>query len=608
MVGAGQAAKVDSEESPPDPHGDALRLPRERRRKILAPLALIFLTAAAFANTLRNAFHLDDFYRVVENPGIQTVSPWWRHFVDVHTMATLPTITNYRPLLPLTISLNYALGRLNPVGYHLVNIALQAAAAVLAYFLFLSLLEGNEGLPAERRPWVSFAAAAIFAVHPVSGIPVNYVSGRDLLLMQVFMTGSLLAYVRMRGRGGGDSWAGWAAVLLLYCLGLLSKTGIVVVPALILGYELLLRRQSLFSPRVWLRVASFLALAAAFFAYVSLVLHHSEVDVVRSREYTPLVYAATQLKLHLFHYLRNFVWPFPIRQGPEVPASAPTDVAVLAGAGFVLATVAAAWLSRRRLPVVAFCVIAYWALFVPEGSIFPLWALATDYRSYASSPYLFLAVAAAAAAYVRPPRALALSAGLAVAWFLGATLYLNTTWRTERTLWSHSVRHGGSALAHMNLAMTYRDPGVRARHLREALRLAPNYILAHMNLGLALIDLGKPEEALDECLRAVAIEPGRAQTRYWMAKAYEKLGRPEDRAREAAEAARLEPSNVEYRYYAGQSAHAVGHWAEAIVQLGPIARRVPPYKDARSLYEGALSASAPDPPAAPVIRCNRRGG
>src|SRR3970040_737320 len=162
---------------------------------------LVLLTVATFANTLPNAFHLDDFYRLVENPAVRTVSPWWRHFVDVHTMATLPTITNYRPFLPLTLFVHYAIGGLNPAGYHVVNVALQAAAAVLVYLLFKELLGQGSALRRNLQPWVALAAAAVFAVHPVSGIPVNYVTARDLLLMQVFMIGSLLIYVRMRGSG-----------------------------------------------------------------------------------------------------------------------------------------------------------------------------------------------------------------------------------------------------------------------------------------------------------------------------------------------------------------------------------------------------------------------
>src|ERR1051325_12243621 len=72
---------------------------------------VLFITAAAmlvYANTLQNAFHLDDFYRVIGNPGIHKLWPIWRHFVDPWTMSTLDRITQYRPLLPLSLSVHYA--------------------------------------------------------------------------------------------------------------------------------------------------------------------------------------------------------------------------------------------------------------------------------------------------------------------------------------------------------------------------------------------------------------------------------------------------------------------------------------------------------------------
>ncbi|MBP2669404.1 MAG: hypothetical protein H6Q80_1606 [Deltaproteobacteria bacterium] len=552
---------------------------------------LVLLTATIFANTLPNGFHLDDFYRVVENPAIQTISPWWRHFVDVHTMATLPTITNYRPLLPLTFALNYAIGGLNPVGYHAVNLALQAAAAVLVYLLFIALLGQGSAVRQDIQPWVALTAAAVFAVHPVSGIPVNYVSARDLLLMQVFLVGSLLVYVRMRG-AGSETIGGWAVVLAFYVLALFSKTGVVVMSAIVVAYEVTVHRERLLSPGPWLRAAPFLVLAIAFFAYVSLVLHHSEIDVVRSTEYGPAAYGATQLKLHLFHYMRNFVWPFSIRQGPEVALIGPFHPAAWSGGLFLFSSLAAAWFARRALPVFAFGVTAYWALLVPEASIFPLWALATDYRPYASSPFLYLSIAAAAAQYISSNRVLRGAAVLSVVWSAATSVYLNTTWRTERSLWQHSVHYGGSALAHMNLGMTYPDPQIRVKHLRKAIQMAPNYILAHMNLGLALIDLGQRNEGLAECLIAVSIDPYRAQTRYWMAKAYEKLGRPYDQAQEAARAVQLEPSNVEYAYYAGRSAQERGDMKGARAFLEPIIRRTPPYKDAPALYRKTMEGGA----------------
>jgi hypothetical protein len=561
---------------------------RDAARRIVPPprraaSALVLLTAAAFANTLPNGFHLDDFYRLVNNPAIQSVSPWWRHFVDVHTMATLPTITNFRPLLPLTLSLNYAIGGLNPVGYHLVSIALQAVAAVLAWRLFTEMLAQGSAVRRDLQPWAALAAAAVFAVHPVSGIPVNYVSARDLLLMQLFLIAALLAYVRMRG-AGPDTVRGWAATLGLYVLALLSKTAVVVLCGLVAAYEVTVRREKPLSPAPWLRCLPFLGLAIAYFAYVSLVLHHSEVDVVRSNAYAPLEYGATQLKLHLFHYLRNFAWPFPIRQGPEIALTGPRDPAVWIGALFVLFTLVIAWRSRRAMPVVAFCILAYWALLVPESSAFPLWALAADYRPYASSPFLYLSIAALAAHCISSDRALRVVAVAAVLWSAATTVYLNTTWRTERSLWQHSVQYGGSALAWMNLGLTFQDPQIRAGYLREAVRMSPDYILAHMNLGLALIDGGERDRGLAECLTAVSIDPRGAHTRYWMGKAYEKLGWPGAQAREAATAAQLEPANVEYAYYAGRSALATGNLRAARGYLERIVHRDPPYKDAPALY------------------------
>ena len=110
------------------------------RRQHAASAGLILLAAAAaFYNVFPNAFHLDDFYRVAGNPGIQQVHPIWRHFFDPSTMSTLPRITAYRPLLPLTLSLNYWWGAEQPAGYHAVNLAFHAISSVLVYVLFVQL-------------------------------------------------------------------------------------------------------------------------------------------------------------------------------------------------------------------------------------------------------------------------------------------------------------------------------------------------------------------------------------------------------------------------------------------------------------------------------------
>jgi len=69
---------------------------------------LACISVIVFANTLHNAFQLDDFHSIVNNPEIRYIHPLWRHFTDPSTITVLPSNISYRPLLPLSLSLTYA--------------------------------------------------------------------------------------------------------------------------------------------------------------------------------------------------------------------------------------------------------------------------------------------------------------------------------------------------------------------------------------------------------------------------------------------------------------------------------------------------------------------
>ena len=142
-------------------------------------VVIVVVTLLAYANSLANGFHLDDHYRILDNPGIHG-GPWWRHFVDPTTSSTLPEITQYRPLLPLTLALNRALTGDGPVGYHAGNLLLLIVAA-LGVFAWMRELLGAAGRG--DRPWAAAWVALGFALHPVTGILVNYLSARDQLIM-----------------------------------------------------------------------------------------------------------------------------------------------------------------------------------------------------------------------------------------------------------------------------------------------------------------------------------------------------------------------------------------------------------------------------------------
>ena len=80
----------------------------------------------------------------------------------------------------------------------------------------------------------------------------------------------------------------------------------------------------------YLRALPFAAVVAAHFLYTTFYLRFSDLAQDLDRSGSGWTYALTQARLHVFHYLRNAFWPFPIRQEPLVtPAHSLIDVGVL---------------------------------------------------------------------------------------------------------------------------------------------------------------------------------------------------------------------------------------------------------------------------------------
>lgn len=527
---------------------------------------IVVLTGLVFANSLHNGFHLDDYYRVVDNPGIRQIERPWLHFVDPSTMSTIDRIGGYRPLLPLTLSINYAIAGDSLLGYHLLNLALQMGAAWLVYLLVLRVLTlapaSSLWTPEPRRArFVALAVASLFAIHPVSGIAVNYICARDQLLSQVFWSGSLLLYLRMHPRA--FSPGGFGLALLLLTASLMSKGDAVIAPALILCLELTLLGQSLRSWKPWARAALFALPVVGLFAFQSLVLQQSEVGNVVNSRADRWFYALTQARLHAYRYLPQFVWPYPIRQDPAEPLATGVDAEVSMGLLLICGTCAAAWWLRRREPILSFCILAYWITLAPTSSLVPLHHAAVDYRPYPASPYLFLAVSLFVLQQLRAPWRTRLAIG-AVAWCAVASVYLNRTWLDDTTLWRHSVAMGGGALAHHNLAMSTSSARERRVLLERALEIAPEYVLAKINLGRTLVTLGEVEDGLRWLKSGVDARPYDGQARYWYGLTLYELRRYPEASRQSERAAELDSRSARAVYQAALALQAVDEHDKAL--------------------------------------------
>ena len=130
------------------------------------PVLLLVGTVVVFyLNSFRGVFQFDDYNVIVDNAGVHT----WGAF-----LAGLPR--GIRPLLKFTYTLNWTSG-LGLFGFHLVNVGLHAANAVLLF-----LLASRVGGPSVSR-FAALLPALLFAAHPVQTEAVTYVSGRSVALM-----------------------------------------------------------------------------------------------------------------------------------------------------------------------------------------------------------------------------------------------------------------------------------------------------------------------------------------------------------------------------------------------------------------------------------------
>jgi hypothetical protein len=163
-------------------------VPIDRRALALAAL-LVGLIFAAYAPALRGGFTWDDDAHIYENKTLDDLS-------GLRAIWLTPGSTmQYYPLTFTCFWIGRHLWGLDPLGYHLLNVAMHAAAALLLWRLLLRL----------RVPG-AFAGACLFALHPVNVMTVAWVTELKNTLAATLALASGLAYLRFAGepaRGSG---------------------------------------------------------------------------------------------------------------------------------------------------------------------------------------------------------------------------------------------------------------------------------------------------------------------------------------------------------------------------------------------------------------------
>ncbi len=480
---------------------------------------LAALTLGLYWQTLRSPFVFDDLPGIVENPHIRTLLPLSRSLG-----APDGSGASGRPVVALSLALNYALGGLDVRGYRLTNLAVHALCGAVLLGLVRRTLPGL-GQDRRRADGIAWTCALLWLVHPLQTDALNHVIYRNESLAALFFLSTLYGVARA---AESQRAAGWVLFTVGACaLGMGSKETMAAAPLVALLYDRAYWAGSLTGA---LRARPMLHAGCAA-TWLILAMCVGFADRGESVAYwgsgSAVGYAALQTGV-LLHYMRLAIWPHPLifdyGDAPPTDLLAPPWLSVPLVLALLVVVLGATW----RRPRIGTPALAFVLLLAPTTSFIPIAGeTVAEHRMYLPLAGMVLAAAALAQGVPAAPRAIA--TGVVLAILAATTVARNRVYESDQTLWEDTVaKRPTNGRAHGTLAVLHGAAGrfeQSERHARLALELNQQDDFAHANLAAALLAQGREEPALAELRTALALRPTSAKWRLLSAELLLRVGR-----------------------------------------------------------------------------------
>ncbi len=563
----------------------------------LAPFVLVAATMLVYANSLQGVWLLDDHGAIVDNPHVRQLWP---------PTAPPDSTLDRRPVAALSFAISYALGGLDPRGYHALNVAVHVLAALTVLALLRRTFRAPRlaGRLGEHADALAFAAAAAWAVHPLLTQAVTYVVQRTESLASLFVLLTIYAVARAQSSTRPGRWH--AAAVAACALAMGTKEIAVATPLLAWVYVRVFFHRARTSDE---RVASdpagrrlWIGLGLTWVVPALLLLGDTPRQSMGfgSDAADPWTYAMSQGAI-LVHYLRLVVWPAGLTFDYAWP---PATDAVAAAPGLVagVALVVATGWSLARRPSLGFGGAWFLLLLAPTSSVVPILDLAVEHRTYlASAAPITLAMVAlylGARRIVASPAAAARAftvVAAVIAILLGAaTVRRNATYRSAVAMWSDVVANAPrNARGWNELGLAFLDarrPADAEPALRTAVGLRPDDAKAQWNLGRLYAESGRPDDARLAFEAAISSVPGYLDAHTSLATLLLGQGDLTGGAEHLEAALRLDPERLDVRYNLAGVLLALGRHGRARQEFEAVLDREPDHVLAMVGKAGALAA------------------
>ena len=475
----------------------------------------------------------------------------------------------WRRVGQVTFAINFFLGGLNPYGYHLFNILIHSLTGFLLFSVTLKILS----LPPFREKWKDSAKAIalmgtmIWLVHPLQIMAVTYTVQRFASLAALFFLLSFFSYLNARVKHGRKSllWYGLSLFCALLAFG--SKENSVVLPLVILLFEILFFsrqpiRQNKRKLIIWASVIG------AFLLFMTLVYMGPNIksQIMNNsigKGWHPYERLITQFRVIIL-YITLLIWPDPSRLNVDYDFSLSKGLfsppSTFLSLLLLTAIVLFAFYRARKNPLLSFSILWFFINLSVESSFLPL-DLVYEHRLYLPSMGPILLFSGFVCSMKRPHlRKTGIATGILFMMLLAFwTRERNVVWRDSVTLWEDNVaKSPNRARVHGNLGKAYLDAGkyekarvefektlqlnptflgaynnlatiyidhyrhyeMARQYLQEAIRRNPNYPSAYLNLGVVHLQLRELEAATRAFRKFLKLEPKNLLGHYNLAAAY----------------------------------------------------------------------------------------
>jgi protein O-mannosyl-transferase len=584
------------------------------RRDWFWALLLIAFVFVAYAQVFRADFIWDDESHLTRNPCV--IGPLGLKEIWTTAQAV------YYPLVLTTFWTLHKFVGLNPFPYHLLNVFLHAASAVLLWRI-LQLLE-------IRGAWLG---AALWALHPVMVQSVAWVTELKNTQSCMFYLLSILFFLKWSDQGGAVSgrpqrWTGdrrflgFVLSLVFFILATLSKPSVVMLPFVIALCIWWMRGKIRWRDALTLTPFALISALASVWTIWEQRFHARAVGPDWAQTFPERLIIAGKA---IWFYLGKLLWPNPlIFIYPRWDVDSSKVVAYLALLA-VIAGLVSLWFIHAKWGRALFFAAGYYVVSLfPVLSFFTVfffrYSFVSDHFQYlASMGPLALAGAGIAtllgrfsetpAEFVPHPDAvsrtgstiagwrqrLVLSCGLCgiVLVSLGFLTWRQTTeYHNLFALYTATLqKNPGCWMAHYNLGIVLSEQGEAEQaigHYRRAVDLRPDYAEAHYNLGRLLVEQGQFDDAIAHYEKAAAVNPADAEAQNNLGVTLFGIGRADDAIAHYQKALEIQPDYAEASCNLASALVAKGDFDGAIARYTACLAAIPDQEEARYNLASAL--------------------